>query len=100
MRWIVNWIWIQLRRQNGRWRLWWNLCPECNSDAPYLYDCPVCEYYHGQWPPSDKTKQEWWRRFESELYVPSGYRQFIENLGSINDEMAESARGGEVNDPN
>lgn len=19
-------------------------CPECNSDAPYLYDCPVCEY--------------------------------------------------------
>lgn len=26
----------------GRWRLAWNLCPECKSDAPACDTCPVC----------------------------------------------------------
>jgi hypothetical protein len=26
-------------------RIWvWGFCPYCNSDAPDLYDCPVCNY--------------------------------------------------------
>jgi len=24
---------------------WWNVCPECNHDAPELYECPICEHY-------------------------------------------------------
>ncbi len=23
----------------------WGVCPECNHDAPELYDCRVCGYY-------------------------------------------------------
>lgn len=22
----------------------WGFCPHCNSSAPLLYDCPVCNY--------------------------------------------------------
>jgi len=25
----------------------WGLCPECNHDAPELYDCRICNYYKG-----------------------------------------------------
>lgn len=26
-------------------RIWiWGFCPKCNSDAPDLYECPVCEW--------------------------------------------------------
>jgi hypothetical protein len=31
----------------GLWRYWWRLCPACNSDAPELDDCPICEGFHG-----------------------------------------------------
>jgi hypothetical protein len=48
-------------------RLFWDLCPECNSDAPELYDCPVCNYYSSAdgnpWPPTKETKNVWWKRF-------------------------------------
>lgn len=26
----------------ARWRIWWNLCPACNSDAPEIYTCWCC----------------------------------------------------------
>jgi len=26
----------------AKWRSLWRLCPECNSDAPYRDNCPVC----------------------------------------------------------
>ena len=74
---------IWLRRLQGRWRLWWGFCPQCNSDAPELYACPVCEYYHGEYPPSAETKAAWWARFQDELYVPPGYRDFIAGLRAI-----------------
>lgn len=31
-----------LRWVIGRWRLFWRLCPECNSDAPEVDTCDVC----------------------------------------------------------
>lgn len=48
----------------GGWRLWRGYCPECNLDAPELYECPVCQYYSGRWPPSEDTKQAWWNRWK------------------------------------
>lgn len=27
----------------GLWRFRTGTCPACNSDAPALYDCPVCD---------------------------------------------------------
>lgn len=33
----------QLHRFVARWRLRWGLCPRCNSDAPAIDDCHVCQ---------------------------------------------------------
>ncbi len=37
IKWLLA-IWL------GKRRMFWGLCPLCNSDAPELYDCPVCEF--------------------------------------------------------
>lgn len=29
-------------RVRCEWRLYWNLCPACNSDAPRCYRCNTC----------------------------------------------------------
>lgn len=49
----------------GKWRLFWGLCPACNSDAPELYDCTVCQWYRtSERGMPDKTiKQAWWERY-------------------------------------
>lgn len=42
----------------GKWRLLFGFCPQCNSDAPELYACPVCNY--------NKTpKISWWAMYKS-----------------------------------
>ena len=56
------------KRLRGRWRLWWGLCPLCNSDAPALYHCPVCQYYQGPRPIPADLKILWWAKYE---YVES-----------------------------
>lgn len=30
------------RRMVRAWRKWWGFCPNCNSDAPAVYDCEEC----------------------------------------------------------
>jgi len=40
----------------GKIRLVFGFCPRCNSDAPNLYTCPVCEYNYA-------SKEFWWQRF-------------------------------------
>lgn len=37
----------------GRLRLNFGFCPQCNSDAPKLYDCPVCNW-------NKRQKALWW----------------------------------------
>jgi len=44
------------------WSLWRNLCPECNSDAPRLYDCRVCQF-HSSHPLTEAKKRDFRRRF-------------------------------------
>lgn len=54
---VINW-WI------GKFRLLFKFCPECNSDAPKVYDCPVCydnrEAFY-KW--NDRIKSLWWYRY-------------------------------------
>lgn len=47
----------------------WGLCPKCNSDAPELYDCKVCNWYRtsDRGMPNKATKKEWWQKFKSSL---------------------------------
>lgn len=49
-------------------RLSWDFCPCCNSDAPLLYNCPVCRHYREPWPPSQKQKEAWKQTFWKWLY--------------------------------
>jgi len=35
-------ILTRMRLFIGRWRMFWNLCPACNSDAPEIDSCRVC----------------------------------------------------------
>ena len=55
------------RLARGRWRLAWELCPACNSDAPKTDICRVCYNYRhkGHNPPSKQAKQAWWRIYRS-----------------------------------
>jgi len=44
---IINNILTYIKLIRGFIRLWiFSFCPQCNSSAPELYDCKVCE-----WPP-------------------------------------------------
>jgi len=61
----------------GAVRLLWGLCPFCNSDAPALYDCPVCLHYHGPFPPSEKQKKAWKQTFWKWLYRPEHWSRSI-----------------------
>lgn len=50
----------------GRWRLYWNCCPECNSFSPRIHSCDVCHsntkaYFH--W--SKDIEQQWWLAYQS-----------------------------------
>jgi hypothetical protein len=48
----------------GKWRLLLGNCPNCNSDAPKMYDCNICDFkdnYHGRTKKEDR--QYWWNRF-------------------------------------
>ena len=41
-------------------RMLFRLCPECNSDAPYMYECPVCEYHCYMKPYADVWKHRYY----------------------------------------
>jgi len=48
----------------GKYRLWRNKCPECNSKE--YHECDVCEGYKKFWlsPVPDKyLKLAWWNRY-------------------------------------
>ena len=52
-------------RLRARWRLWWGLCPHCDSQAPAMHICGVCQgfrwWVHGR--PTPALKAVWWERY-------------------------------------
>ncbi len=59
-------------RYRGRVRMRHNQCPRCNSDAPEVNTCLICESYDRvrnctPYPPSENRKLIWQARFE--LYL-------------------------------
>lgn len=51
---------------NARWRMTFGFCPECNSDAPEMDKCKICNgWFSGSSPegfPPKKERIESWRR--------------------------------------
>lgn len=55
---------ILLKKIRGRIRLLLGFCPKCNSDAPEMFSCNVCDFkdkWHGREMKEDK--KYWWNRF-------------------------------------
>jgi len=50
-----------LRLLIGAWYYSFGFCPKCNSTAPELYDCSICN--HNKTP-----KAEWWDNFTEEVF--------------------------------
>lgn len=59
---IIRNVNIGFKILTGRFRLLFGFCPNCNSDAPELYDCPVCEHNRFY------LKNYWWKRFKENNY--------------------------------
>lgn len=56
-----------LRRAFGAYKLWMGFCPACNSDAPAIDTCRVCEYRRELLDDSE-IKQTVWQRFAARGY--------------------------------
>lgn len=58
---IIRW-WLSLR---GAYRLAWGFCPRCNSDAPEIDRCAICDGYRSHTPghthPPPGTVLSLWR---------------------------------------
>jgi len=57
----------------GRFFAWtrihfWSFCPECNSDAPKLYDCKVCQWDTNS-PFNGAKKKEYWNNWKLQDYL-------------------------------
>ena len=70
---MYNAVQRSLLKSVGWMRLYlFSFCPQCNSDAPELYDCKICKSYSSangdKWPPSTKLKNRWWKNFVRSLY--------------------------------
>lgn len=46
------------RRLLWAWRIWWGLCPICNSDAPEMDTCECCRGWRG-YPLTDAQRCSW-----------------------------------------
>jgi hypothetical protein len=60
--------WLKLVRGWIRFRF--GFCPACNSDAPGLYDCPVCggwRTWGDGYVEQRIDRRLWWNRFKTRL---------------------------------
>jgi len=73
--WLVLGNWQGYAWRVGRARLKWDRCPLCNSDAPLIYDCPVCKGYEESWPPGEELKEVWSETFWRWLYRPEQWKR-------------------------
>jgi len=56
---------IRLIRHYTAWKrvILHGYCPECNSSAPKLYDCPICNYDTHS-PFSRERRKELWEKWK------------------------------------
>lgn len=42
-----------------RYKASMGFCPSCNSDAPEVDDCPICDSWGGSFPPPKELRRKW-----------------------------------------
>lgn len=57
---------LYLRLAIAKYRLFFGFCPKCNSDAPAIDSCNVCNSERS-YPPSKHKKQTWFNTYKQEL---------------------------------
>ena len=66
----INHVITTPQRLIGKWRLYMNYCPECNSCAPKIHHCEVCNantkaYF--SW--NDDIKKAWWKKYAEKHHI-------------------------------
>lgn len=56
---------LRLQRLRAWWRVLFGFCPECNSDAPKIDTCSVCDSWRGDFPPEWSVRMFWLTNWES-----------------------------------
>ena len=51
-----------MKELRAKYRVMFGFCPECNSDSPEIYDCPVC-MGNRRYPPPKELKERWLARW-------------------------------------
>ena len=53
----------------GKFRLLFGFCPKCNSDAPEIDTCNVCDGYRTGFDgtPTKEIKKKWWIKFKQTI---------------------------------
>jgi hypothetical protein len=66
----INFMSSPLQRIIGKWRLYLNYCPECNSCAPKIHHCEVCNAdtkSHFNW--SKEVEKTWWNKYVKKHHI-------------------------------
>jgi hypothetical protein len=74
---------IQLKMITPRFRVFLGFCPLCNSDAPELDCCPLCDGYHringDEYPPPTSLRRDWLKQirviFDTQLRIKKVVRE-------------------------
>ena len=70
---------IFLANIRARWRVFLGFCPMCNSDAPAIDSCALCDSHRpsDRGFPSSETKQKWLTDYRNVLRSMSRTRKTI-----------------------
>ena len=66
----INHVTTMPQRLVGKWRLYLNYCPECNSCAPKLHGCEVCNSdtkAFFDW--NEEIKKAWWKKYAEKHHI-------------------------------
>ena len=57
---------LYLKLAIAKYRLFFGFCPKCNSDAPAIDTCNVCNGERS-YPPTKQTKKNWYKTYSNEV---------------------------------
>lgn len=78
---LIDRVVIGISMAKARYRAVFGFCPMCNSSAPKLDDCPLCNSYHSArgdaFPPSKKLRSEWLGEYKGVLVTQRNIKRLV-----------------------